>query len=111
MRFFCFVSHCLVLFLFIVTKRNIKISRLTLYNNFVFIRTCRPYLEVLPGGICKDYMSNQLISQDDKAAANIDIHIRRAEDVLKQSFIDREPVARFELLQELNKFITSRFFS
>ena len=85
-------------------------KRFTLCNNFLFIRTCRPYLEVLPDGFCREYMSNQLISHDDEKAANIDIHIRRAEHVLKESFIEREPATRFELIQELNKFIKSRFF-
>ena len=82
----------------------------TLCNNFLFIRTCRPYLEVLPDGFCKEYISNQLISQDDEKAANIDIHIRRSKHVLEESFIEREPAARFELIQQLNKFIKSRFF-
>lgn len=59
--------------------------------------------------MCKDYLANQFIAQDNDKAENIDSHMRRILQVLQGSFVERDYVPRYEVLERLNKFITSRF--
>ena len=71
-----------------------------------FHRTCRPYLEVLPNGFCKPYISNQLVSVNDERARKNDIYLHGVMRMIKESFIKRE---RENLLQDINSFVKSMF--
>ena len=71
-----------------------------------FRRTCRPYLEVLPNGFCKPYISNQLVSVNDERARKNDIYLHGVMRMIKESFIKRE---RENLLQDINSFVKSMF--
>ena len=82
-----------------------------LNKNSLFIRSCRPYVEVLPDGFCKDYIPNQFIAQINKTAENTDIHIRRGIGVLKDFFLTRKPVPRHKILRDFNKVITSKHWT
>ena len=89
-------------------SRDTKVCKLMLNKNFLFIRTCRPYVEVLPDGFCKDYIPNQFIAQDNKTAESTDIHIRRGIDLLKDFFLIRKLAPRHKILQGFNNTITSK---
>lgn len=58
----------------------------------------------LPNSFCKPYMSNQLVSIDDKEANIRDVGLRVASKIIKDSFFNRK-----SLLEDINKFVTGIF--